>query len=71
MISLLVCIHLCIYCDSDEVKLENIILFFSSFHQNINKGRDGNQLIVVSLVSVSDALLDGISPLCQKVFDFY
>ena len=71
MILLLVGIHLCLFCDSSEVKVKIIILMFTSFHQNLNKGRGGYHLIVVSLVSTSDALLDGVCLLCQKVFDFY
>ena len=68
---LLVGIHHCLFCDSDEVKVKNIIYIFTSFQQNFNKGRGGYQLIIVSLVSISDTILDGVSLLCQKVIDFY
>ena len=50
--------------------IENIILIFSSFHQNNEKGRGKYQIIIVSLTSVSDALFDGISLLCQKVMGY-
>ena len=51
------------------MEIGNYIWFFLSLYENCKNIREGNQLILVSLTIVSDAILNGISLLCQKVLE--
>ena len=70
MMQLLIDVHLCSSCSFDEMKKENKIGHFFSFHQKYKQSRGLHQLIVLSLAVANDDLLIDTSSLFLRVLEF-
>ena len=69
MILILIGISFYFFCNSHKAKIGNNIVLFPLSSKNCKKDRVIYQLILASLIVDSDALLNDISLLSQKVLE--